>query len=833
MSCKLKSKIFKAAILLVAVVSGFASGASACGPSFPNNLLDAGDHAVLQPPVANFQSELERMKLVTTKFRAVPLAATQKFYEQSTEVEMTDLAAALKRGKISSEQATVIMQAHLAERMKLNAFLKAQNEWSHFHSGIFDTNWNEQPNTNPPPVFPAVAVTPGLPREFALYFQGAIAWQKHAGWTPCEFWELLLDLPPSERRFKSTWAEFMLAQYYEHLTNNFGDSEAMKHFAQVSTLATNGFADSLGLVTASIGGEAKIYLRQKNFERAIELYLEQLAAGDDTALDSLRFAAARAVAETNSSPAQLKILARNPRPRGVITAYLISRNPYADPHAAETSPDAKQFFDRTTAWLDAVESAKVKDVACASQLALAAYQASRMEIAQRWINRANGELVAQWLQAKLFMRAGKISEAAKLLAKLSRKLPQDLPGTNAPTDFAESLFVDTESVWHKPIAVGRQTVGELGVLHLARREYAEALDALLRSGYWMDAAYVAERVLTTEELKAYVDRNWPPLPPADQTKEIREIHDGEWGIANLREGIRCLLARRLARETMSRDARFYFPTNYSDTYEKFLAELRDGRDETLSLEIRGKNLFAAAVLARTNGMELFGTELEPDWTIYGGAFEASVMWKDRATNGWQAKINLAGTNEIARASLRHVDPEKRFHYRYPAAELAWAAARLMPDNSDETARVLCTGGTWLKNTDPTAADKFYKALVRRCRKTNLGDQADKTRWFPAQDMGGHRPRLETVVITPDLTNAVSSNSENIFSTDFPVPGRKYVVHEDEDVYLLARAVQRLGGPMSAEEILQANPGLKPGPITEIGRVIMIPEASTGATNSLR
>ena len=45
---------------------------------------------------------------------------------------MTDLAAALKREKISSEQATVIMQAHLAERMKLNAFLKAQDELGAF-----------------------------------------------------------------------------------------------------------------------------------------------------------------------------------------------------------------------------------------------------------------------------------------------------------------------------------------------------------------------------------------------------------------------------------------------------------------------------------------------------------------------------------------------------------------------------------------------------------------------------------------------------------------------------------------------------------------------------
>ena len=157
---------------------------------------------------------------------------------------------------------------------------------------------------------------------------------------------------------------------------------------------------------------------------------------------------------------------RNPRTRRVITAYLISRNPYSDVSEATNNPDAKQFFDRTTAWLEAVESAGVKDVESASQFALAAYQASEMEIAQRWINRAGGEPVAQWLQAKLLMRAGKITEAAKLLAKVSRKFPQDLPGTNSPASFAQNLFVDINPVWHEPIAVGRQSLGELGVFTL-------------------------------------------------------------------------------------------------------------------------------------------------------------------------------------------------------------------------------------------------------------------------------------------------------------------------------------------------------------------------------
>jgi hypothetical protein len=93
-------------------------------------------------------------------------------------------------------------------------------------------------------------------------------------------------------------------------------------------------------------------------------------------------------------------------------------------------------------------------------------------------------------------------------------------------------------------------------------------------------------------------------------------------------------------------------------------------------------------------------------------------------------------DELRRAIAQAVEPPVRFHYRYLAADLAWEAAQLMPDNSDDTARVLCVAGSWLKNRDPKAADKFYKELVRRCRRTVLGTAADLKRWFPELDEDG-------------------------------------------------------------------------------------------------
>src|SRR6266581_377670 len=185
--------------------------------------------------------------------------------------------------------------------------------------------------------------------------------------------------------------------------------------------------------------------------------------------------------------------------------------------------------------------------------------------------------------------------------------------------------------------------------------------------------------------------------------------------------IRYLLARRLARELRGDIAREYYPGDWQPKFDELIAALRGGWDESAPNEQRAKALFAAAIIARTNGMELLGTEVEPDWQIYGGGFAWGVTWECRATNASSAVVNVASSDEIRRAINHNADPEARFHYRYQAAFLAWEAAKLMPDNSDETARVLCTAGSWLKRRDPQTADIFYKALVRRCRKTAIGD----------------------------------------------------------------------------------------------------------------
>jgi hypothetical protein len=725
-----------AAVLLLAASVGL-HRASGCGPDFPNWLLSQGDQAVLVAPKGNFAAELARLKLGRPAVRAVPPGEQQICFDQSTEAEVADLRKALKQAKTGAGEVSRICLEHERERVRLSEFIDAVGQWRFSHPDNVDAPAGSEGAGKVCPVRLEVRVVEGLPAEFADYFEGSIAWHnpalkdKHLARLA---WERLLARPDAERRYKSTWAAFMLGKSWEEAD----PEKAAGYFQQVRHLAQRGFRDTLGLAAASLGLEARVCLNRKRYETAIELYLDQMASGDPTATNSLATAADAALTE---GAGQLQALVKNPRARSVITAYLISRPHYTElytPPEPNTAGEVAGQESPAGAWLKAVEEANIKEVDLAEALALAAYRANDMDRAQRWVKRSANSPVAQWLQAKLHLRAGKVQSAAALLARITPLFPITHEGTNAPApvERKDTLTVGGDDWSSFQVSAGRQVLGELGVLRLARGEYAQALDALLNAGFWMDAAYVADRVLTVDELKGYVDRFWPVVPAGQEAGEREEFSHSEVCPAQLRKDILYLLARRLTRELRGDLAREYYPAEWLTAFDQLAAELRAGWDESQLPEARAGALFRAAMIARTNGMELLGTEVGPDWHIFDGGFDFGVTLENRRQEDPQAVIRPT-EEELRRGAAHAPDPDQRFHYRYQAASLAWDAAKLLPDNDDRTAYALWQGGSFLKHRDPECADLFYKALVNRNRKTELGAEADRQRWFPVIDENGY------------------------------------------------------------------------------------------------
>jgi len=786
----------------------------ACGPNFPNNLLDGGDAAVLVAPVTDFIAELQRMKLVESRFQAVSLNQEDKqasFAAQTAEAERNDLAAALKKAKVPDDEQERIRSAHQAARDKLNLFLADTEACADSRPWVYDEKGGHRGKPAlPQPRFPSIEIPAGLPDEFADYLEGALGWHNPAvigKGMACGAWQRLLDRPPQNRRFKSTWAAFMLGKACEEKEPD----KAVEYFKQVRDLARHGFADSVGLAAASLGLEARVYLQQKKYDRAIDLYLEQLATGDPTAGPSLIWTASEVLTK---GPDVLRPLATNPRTQRVITAFVISRRHpgWLDAESPNSQEGGQHWLkaDVSREWLNAVETSGVKDVESAAKLALAAYQANDMPLAWRWIKRAPSSPVAQWLQAKLLLHDGKTVQAAELLTSVARAFPIEPPSTNriSSAQFKDLLFIEADSSYPDHIPAERQVLGELGVLRLARREYVQALDALLNAGFWMDAAYVAERVLTADDLKTYVDRYWPPVPPEQVADENEKYGQSEVSPARLRTQIRYLLARRLTRLQRVDEAREYYPPEWTSQDLALVQFLRTGWNESLPADQRAKALFQAAIIMRTNGMELVGTEVEPDWHVHAGNYEEGVTVADRATND-TAKVLVASEDEVSRAAQHNADPEKRFHYRYQAAALAWEAAKLMPDNSDETARVLCTAGSWLKYRDPKAADYFYKALVRRNRKTALGQEADRIRWFPELDEQGsfvprplsRRESMQPPPLPEPATEQAPETEPDQVAREYPIPGKFYLIHLGDSLAGIAKAADVFGQPITVEAIL--------------------------------
>ncbi len=661
---------------LLLVVAGISlSQAFADAPWYPRVLLNKSDHAVLISPEAIFDREIGRMKFPPAQFSVKPV--TDSYEMQTAEAELADLAMALRRDGTPESECEAILDAHAEARAR-------------FRRG----------ETADP--------TAGLPREFASYFRGSAAFRKGDTASALYEWESILSLPPAERHFKSTWAAFMLGK----LLTETEPQQSIEYFRQVRTFASLGFADSAGLAAASIGWEARVHRIQRDFRRSLELYIDQHSAGDESAMNSLRFVASEALNEAKN----LSHLVTNALVRRVVTAYAISGSRIC-------WPDSGEPHQAIAKWLAAVGSVEVTDPDETEMLALAAYRGAVFDAAQRWLKRAPATAVTLWLQAKLQLRAGKVNQALSLLDRAHSTLPDRSENEESPHDtLADNVFIPDGDIYPR-----QHILGEIGVLRMARRDYSGALDCFLRGGFWADAAYVAERVLTTEELKAYVDREWSNLDPGEK--------DGsdDKGTRSVRPYIRHLLARRLVRSFLP--ARPYFPDDLQPTYDDLMTNLKRGESESLPPADRASGWFEGAKLLRKQGLELIGTELEPDWHLTDGSFERGLTIASR-TNGCP-KAFAPSTDELSRARRHGADPEERFHYRYQAAFIALQAASLLPDNSDQKAQVLHTAGTWLKDRDPETADIFYKHLVRRCRKTTLGSAADIRRWFPAVDDDGN------------------------------------------------------------------------------------------------
>ncbi len=675
-----------------------AGTAIACGPFYRVQMRFAGDEAILAAPVADFTRELEQLTAGPRPDSRAVSAERPAVYRTTATTAEAQLREAMK-----TEPDNEVTDAYAKLRREL-AELVAQRDAVR-EKGLAEAATRK---------LAALQVPAGLPGEFADYLTGALAYHRGDMDAARKFWSNVLQRPADQRRYRSVWAVYMLGRSYV-------DADPVKArawFEKTRALAAAGYPDPLGLAAASWGWQGRAALNRNDYQAAITCYMTQHRAGDNSASASLRWAAHRAL---KNERVDLTALARDDLSRAVVTAYLISNEPGNWVTNIEQS-----LYGR---WIGALEAAGLQNIAGSERLAWAAYVAGRLDAVERWLDMADADApVTLWLKAKLLMRAGKLSEAAPLLARASRDFPQQQVWY-ARWNVRGSIGIDA-------IVPPAETLGELGALWLARGQYTQALDALLRSGaYWYDAAYIAERVLTVEELDAYVEHLQISATALDDTGEATKGTPGD-----PRPRMRRLLARRLTRLGQWREARPYFNPSMQQILDEYIGAIRRGHDRTRPDADRADAFWTAALIAKHHGPALLGYELG-----YDIARTATPQWEYQRTDRLRHVINeyrpvdrlFGPTNDERRRADKHaVQPRRMFHHAYEAVGHAWSACELMPDQSPATAQRLWAAGSWIKYADPLAADRFYKALATRCSKTQLGARAAELRWFPK---GEHEP----------------------------------------------------------------------------------------------
>lgn len=688
----------------------------ACGPNFPWQLLDDRDETVSQPVGLGFTFEASRLVDAPKSAGRAVEPINPIWYSGRSGGAEPEVVVAERNEAFSGVWRSLVPDAGSnPERLaaKLTAARGADDGAA------------------------AMALGAGLPPAVLDYIAGAVEFRADRFEAAARYFEAIDRLPPDQRRIREVAAAYMQGR----IKQKWGELAAARAAFQAARRhAEAGAPDPMGLAVASLGEEARIDLAEAGVVKTpwwiadpdlddakiarliangVRLYAEQAALGSPMALLSLREVARLLV----SKERELKLAVASPLVRRLLVAYVVARDGQSVWDDSLAGPEDAVVVGVIDAVLTQPAPAPGYDL---DRLAALAYQAGRYELAEK-LTAATNEPLGLWVRAKLALRRGDRAAAVRdWTAALTRADDTDVP---------PKLDNDAKT----------RLRGELAVAKLSQGAYPDSLRLLfpVASTYWGDVAYIAERVLTVDELKAFVDGLPPqPEPPPKQD-------DNDWGFRRQPvPQLRDLLARRLMRDGRMSDALAYFPQpatasspSISSSGSPPVSPATDPAsddpvaDEAIGLAARAylaavegarpgrpfdwpwqrvsraEAWFKAATLARKRGMDLMGTEGPPDEFVLGGSFADGVG--QSSPNGIsRSPSTLLGPDEASRFAASAPKPDKRFHYRTVATDHAVAAADLLPQRSQAYAAALCWAALYAADSsDQARVEAIYRRYV--------------------------------------------------------------------------------------------------------------------------
>lgn len=667
-------------ITVVALVAAAGiGGALACGPDFPWQLLDDRSATLLDAPAGlNFIGQLKTL--------VAPPQGTLKVVEHDDADDRKLESFNVEQDEAESDAWRGLVQQPLTQKDYSARLIAARRA---------------------PTAAQALTAGEGLPAAVREYIAGAVAFNTGELEEALTRFKAIDRLPAGQRRLRTVAAAYMQARSYQML-ENFAAARAAFQATRERALA--GAPDPMGLGVASLGDEARLYLIASGLVEvagftpsdedrakagalivnAVQLYAEQAARGSAMARLSLREVASL----LTDNEKLLRKAVDAPIVRRLLVAYCIANDSQSDWDDAINGPRD----DASTAVIEALlalpQPTTGDDV---DRLAILAYQTGRYEAAEK-LTANTDRALGLWVRAKLGFRRGDRAAAIRDLTAAMKAMTAALG---------------------EPARLRLQ--GELAVAKLSDGKYRDSLELLfpLATTYWGDVAYVAERVLTADELKAFVDGLPADAKPAGSDAQDSWLFAGDQSPTRR---VRELLARRLMREGRLAEAEPYFSAPAKDAPDaRAMAANYRAAIEAAQPTWRWRNvsraeaLFKVAMLTRMQGMELMGTEGPPDFAALDGSFNFGLSqtgpWgqQEKTADGWR---KFATPTEIERVAASAPKPDVRFYYRAVAADRALEAAALLPHASQAYAATLCWASRYAKDVgDDKRAWSLYKLYV--------------------------------------------------------------------------------------------------------------------------
>lgn len=543
----------------------------------------------------------------------------------------------------------------------------------------------------------------GLPEAKRLYTAGAVAfraahdfvqWGYEEGTaeaplsaadvdlgltTAIGWFERVVALPPDPHEPRFVLATYMLARSH-FLRDHEGDQDiAVAEYRETLKLVANGAPDPVGLANATLGELGRIALTRGQTSEAIALYIQQATGpGAGHGMESLWMI----LGIVANDDTKLKREIRVPLSQKALIAFALSNldDICVDMEHEECGDDSfvshpvkREAARRIAA---AVAELDPKGIEWTDEAAAVTFASGDFETTAKLLKHSDTPY-AQWIRAKLALHAGDMETATKEFSSASRAFAKAQPLERPKEPILFRDFSDQ--------TITSRVLAESGVLSLSRSDYTEALYQLTLSAHFpQDARYIAEQVLTLDELKGLVDKEDWAAPYKD------------------------LLARRLMRAKRVDEAAKYYTNKiaikvaprYIEAWHEAATEKDDRK--------RAQAWYKVAELEVLSGMELSGTEGCPDENEFQGDYDCIAP---SIVDG-----PLVSDDERHRVKHSRSSPYVRFHYRTVGVEHLFKAADLLPRKSEVLTAVLCNGVHWLHHSGWDYNQKLIQTLYHRYLK---------------------------------------------------------------------------------------------------------------------